>query len=205
MLNYNSLIFLLGTVLALGTEFSHACFNLNQDLSYKPYSSYIESNKRISLVRLTSKSAIGSQNDYEAFIRDKEVLASEIYSDSAVSPSRGIIYEFAVLEDLKGHGRKKIYFYIDERESGYVEDSDFNGHSDFKFWKDRGGRLRYGSDCDLDYNFVRGSRYLALLGGEYGVKSFETVNDEKDEWYLEVKNKLRYIRLRDARIRSNQN
>ncbi|RMB09005.1 hypothetical protein BXY39_1652 [Eilatimonas milleporae] len=70
-------------------------------------------------------------------------------------------------------------------------DMDFDAHEDDRFWSDaRTGRVRFGTGCSLQPQFLAGTRYLLFVGPPH-VKAYEAVPADDDRWLAYVRERLR--------------
>jgi hypothetical protein len=104
------------------------------------------------------------------------------------------MYRFSVKGTLKGESKEHVTIEIVGR-SHQSESSDFDEHTDYRFWLDNGGRLGVEADCSLRPGFEKGQDYLLILANERHRKSFELILSPNDAWLKEVRRVLAVSRL----------
>jgi len=124
------------------------------------------------------------------------IVVVEVVSSSPISEST---CKFRVIDVLKGTVPEQLP--IDCRLAGAGNwMTHFSGHSDAKFWLQRGGRLGIKSDCTLiPPAFEIGHYYLLLLGGAPDTKQFEELASPFDKWLLFIQKQITRSKL-DAQL-----
>ena len=104
------------------------------------------------------------------------------------------IYVFRVVRVLKGVLPATMNLSGEGDLSG-IWDTTFSDHSDDEFWKGSSGRMGISGDCSMvPPLFIRGKRYLLLLGGRADTKQFERVDAPADRWLKFVEKELSLIK-----------
>ena len=147
-----------------------------------PYSALIASAEQIVLATLVDVVVV----EPDVIPERPEPLTREEMLDLVKQDQVSHTYRFAVREVIAG-GKKKELSIETVGVSHHASDSDFDRHTDYRFWLDNGGRLGIESDCSLKPTFELGRDYLLVLGGERHRKGFELVVSRMTAWLSEVR------------------
>lgn len=159
-----------------------ACASIPQYYS-RPYSEVISDSKTIYLAKVKSKTEINVKND--AYSNLEELIDNA--SNNSVNNMR---YEFEIIEYIKGYKPSKFFYKLGLQASN-DNNGDFNGHTDYKFWLDNGGRVKASPDCAIRPNFIVGKVYLIIENTHDSYKSYEEINLNNDAWLSEVRMRLK--------------
>jgi hypothetical protein len=127
-------------------------------------------------------------------LRTRNILLAKVVSATDFDPEYKTVYEFEILESLKGTVETNFTIIghpYDPRQDERFKD--YTYHTDEKFWNSSTGRSWNDEDCEIHPKFENGITYLIFLDQPYHRKSFEIITDIKsDKWLHHVRNNIEH-------------
>jgi hypothetical protein len=116
----------------------------------------------------------------------RQIFLAEIVDTRPKRAEAGVrentMYRMRVLRVLKGKVAS-TYDLAGEGDLSGIWDTTFDDHSAPKFWNPASGRMGFHGDCTMvSPAFVKGRRYLLVLGGSPDTKQYERVDNSADLW-----------------------
>lgn len=124
--------------------------------------------------------------------RTKTIVLARVIS--AEYKTNSVDYTFQTISALKGTPPSK---FIISGEPLIWGDrlTDYNQHTDERFWGNHFGRSPNDTDCEIHPSFSVGAIFLVFLEQPYHIKSFELIirthGDQKDVWLKWVEDQVR--------------
>lgn len=144
---------------------------------------------------ITMPSELVREHD-ELIAEAREIALVEVLGSKPATAVAGAkqpaAYIVKVVAILRGQPRE-TFTIVGEGDLSGIWDTTFSDHSESEFWTGRSGRMGVQGSCELvPPLFVKGKRYLVLLGGQPDTKQYERIDSDQDLW-------LEYVRSRTYR------
>lgn len=132
----------------------------------------------------------------EAMIkRTSNIVLAKVIGADVAHDSIEVEYTFHTVKTIKGQAEATFKIIGRPLAQGWM--SNFNHHSDEKFWNSSIGRHTYDSDCKIYPRFAVGATFLVFLDTPYHNKSFEYIvrtrgnSETKDKWLQYVEKQVK--------------
>ena len=129
----------------------------------------------------------------ELIARTSNIVLAEVVKGE--TSANGVVYTFRKIRSLAGKSRE-VFELVGFPAIWEGNNRTFDNHFDEDFWKNRAGRVVYGTDCRLRLNFSVGGTYLLFLDPPYHSKGFELIirthgeADIQDKWLQYVADRV---------------
>jgi hypothetical protein len=136
-----------------------------------------------------------SVNPDELISRTSQIVLAKAASALINKKGNEVSYRFKTIRMLKGKPVKKFEILGHPLFEGGLQN--FDHHKSEEFWKEYGGRVDGGTDCEIHPGFSVGGLYLVFLDKPYHKKGFESIfhisgnSETKDKWLFYVEEKLK--------------